>query len=76
MHLLGLMTLLLDKYIATTGNYAGKICWLQESSLFISSYQQDYLIHKLEMAQHQAVRFVLSRPLKRNNWDSITELLQ
>ena len=37
---------------------------------------QHYLIHKLEMVQHRAARFVLHRPWKRNNRDSITELLQ
>ena len=37
---------------------------------------QHNLIHKLEMVQHRAARFVLNRPWKRNNRDSITELLQ
>ena len=37
---------------------------------------QHYLIHKLEMVQHQAAHFVLNRPWKRKNRDSITELLQ
>ena len=37
---------------------------------------QKYLIHKLEMVQHRAARFVLNKPWKRNDQDSITQLLQ
>ena len=39
---------------------------------------QQYLIHKLEMVQHRAARFVLNKPWKRNAYDqdSITQLMQ
>ena len=36
---------------------------------------QQSLIHKLEMIQHRAARFVLNRPWRRNHRDSITEML-
>ena len=48
---------------------------LQYCSSIWDPYQQ-YLIHKLEMVQHRAIRFVLNRPWQRNHQDSITELLQ
>ena len=37
---------------------------------------QQYLIHKLEIIQHRAIRFVLNRVWQRNHQESITELLQ
>ena len=33
-------------------------------------------IHKIEMIQHRAARFVLNKPWNRQHWDSISELLQ
>ena len=38
-------------------------------------YQQTS-IHKLEMIQHRAARFVLNKPWRRNHRDSITKMLQ
>ena len=38
-------------------------------------YQQ-YAIDKLEMIQHRAARFVLNRPWKRHQRDSITDMLR
>ena len=32
-------------------------------------------IHKLEMVQHRAARFVLNKPWRRNHRDSITDML-
>ena len=32
-------------------------------------------IHQLEMIQHRAARFVLNRPWRRNNQDSISQML-
>ena len=37
---------------------------------------QQSSIHKLEMIQHRAARFVLSKPWRCNHRDSITEMLQ
>ena len=37
---------------------------------------QKSFIHKLEMIQHRAARFVLNKPWRRNYRDSITEMLQ
>ena len=38
-------------------------------------YQQTS-IHKLEMIQHRAARFVLNKPWRKNHRDSITDMLQ
>ena len=36
---------------------------------------QQSLIHKLEMIQHRAARFVFNKPWRRNHRDSITDML-
>ena len=42
---------------------------------YVDPYQQTS-IHKLEVIQHHAARFILNKPWKKNHRDSITDMLQ